>query len=40
MNEDLEEHLLAAGSVEVLVQLVGSSKEDMGVRTAALEGLR
>ena len=40
VNEDLGQHLLAAGTVDVLVRLVNNSKEDVGVRMAALEGLR
>jgi hypothetical protein len=40
VNEELEEQLLAAGCVPVLLQLAARPQEDVGVRTAALEGLR
>lgn len=40
VNEELEEQLLAAGCVAVLLQLAAWPQEDVGVRTAALEGLR
>jgi hypothetical protein len=40
VNEELEGHLLAAGCVPVLLQLAARPQEDVGVRTAALEGLR
>ncbi|WIA15215.1 hypothetical protein OEZ85_001893 [Tetradesmus obliquus] len=40
VNEELEEQLLAAGCVAVLLQLAARPQEDVGVRTAALEGLR
>jgi hypothetical protein len=41
VNEQLSESsLLRAGAVPVLLELVGNSKLDVGVRTAALEGLR
>jgi hypothetical protein len=40
VNEELEGHMLAAGCVPVLLQLAARPQEDVGVRTAALEGLR
>jgi hypothetical protein len=40
VNEELEEQLLAAGCVPMLLQLAARQQEDVGVRTAALEGLR
>lgn len=40
VNEQLEGHLLAAGTVQVLLELVANARLDVGVRTAALEGLR